>query len=119
MKSLNELQAIKDKKLAEINDPNAVRVTVGLATCGIAAGAKPVFEAFSDFVKENGLDNIYVKQVGCIGLCQFEPLVEIVKGGETVTYINMDESKAKTVAEKHLKDGEVVNEFTVGSSALK
>jgi NADP-reducing hydrogenase subunit HndB len=116
MKSLGELQAIKDKVLAE---KSKTCVTVGLATCGIAAGAKPVFSVFEDYVKANGLENVIVKQVGCIGLCQFEPLVEITNGGETVTYINMDADKAAAVAEKHLKGGTVVDEFTVGSSSLK
>jgi NADH:ubiquinone oxidoreductase subunit F (NADH-binding)/(2Fe-2S) ferredoxin len=112
MKNLAELQAIKTQTNGS---DRGIRVIIGMATCGIAAGAKPIFEAFS----AAGLSGVSVEQTGCIGLCQFEPLVEVMeKGKETITYVNMDADKAKVIAEKHLKGGEIVKEYTVGSTDI-
>ena len=117
MKSLAELQAIKDKMKNKViirEGSNEVRVVVGMATCGIAAGARPVLNAFVEAVNaENLADKVTVSQTGCIGLCQYEPIVEIYEAGkEKVTYVKMTPEKAKTVVEKHLKNGEIVAEFT-------
>jgi len=124
MKSLAELQAIKEKMQGQINmrdsGEKSTRVIVGMATCGIAAGARPVLQAFSDFVQKNNLSDISVTQTGCIGLCQYEPIVEIVKPGEeTITYINMDAEKAAQVAEQHLTRNIIIAEYTVSNSTLK
>ena len=91
-----------------------IRVVVGMATCGIAAGARPVLAAFVEKVSEAGLgEKVIVSQTGCIGICQYEPVVEIFEDGkEKVTYVKMTAEKAKTVVEKHLKHGEIVVEFT-------
>ena len=118
MKSLAELQAIKDRmrdKVVIREGSSNIRVVVGMATCGIAAGARPVLNAFVEEVNEGGLaDKVSVTQTGCIGLCQLEPIVEIYEAGkEKVTYVKMTAEKAKAVVAKHLKDGKVVTEFTV------
>ena len=91
-----------------------IRVVVGMATCGIAAGARPVLNTFVEQVNKEGLtDKVTVSQTGCVGLCQYEPIVEIYEAGkEKVTYVKMTPEKAKTVVEKHLKNGEIVTEFT-------
>ena len=120
MKSLAELQAIKEKmknKIVLREGSNNVRVVVGMATCGIAAGARPVLNAFVEEVNKNGLNqNVTVSQTGCVGYCQLEPIVEIYEPGkEKVTYIHMTADKAKEVVEKHLKNGTVVAEYTVTS----
>ena len=117
MKSLAELKAIKDRMKDKVilrEGTSDVRVVVGMATCGIAAGARPVLNAFVEAVNEGGLaEKVTVSQTGCIGICQFEPVVEIYEAGkEKVTYVKMTSEKAKTVVEKHLKNGEVVTEFT-------
>ena len=117
MKSLAELQAIKNKmkdKVVLREGSGDVRVVVGMATCGIAAGARPVLNAFVEAVNSEGLSGkVTVSQTGCVGLCQYEPIVEIYEAGkEKVTYVKMTAEKAKTVVEKHLKNGEVVVEFT-------
>ena len=117
MKSLAELQAIKNKmkdKVVLREGSGDVRVVVGMATCGIAAGARPVLNAFVEEVNNEGLSGkVTVSQTGCVGLCQYEPIVEIYEAGkEKVTYVKMTAEKAKTVVEKHLKRGEVVVEFT-------
>lgn len=121
MKSLAELQAIKDKMKSKViirEGSGEVRVVVGMATCGIAAGARPVLNAFVEAVNsENLSDKVTVSQTGCIGICQYEPVVEIYEAGkEKVTYVKMTVEKAKTVVEKHLKGGNVVSEFTIANA---
>ena len=120
MKSLAELQAIKDKMKSKIvlrEGTGDVRVVVGMATCGIAAGARPVLSAFVEAVNEAGLnDKVTVSQTGCVGYCQLEPIVEIHEAGkDKVTYIHMTADKAREVVEKHLKGGKVVNEYTLST----
>ena len=117
MKSLAELQALRDKMKSKVvirEGSSDVRVVVGMATCGIAAGARPVLNAFVEAVNSEGLaGKVTVSQTGCVGLCQYEPIVEIHEAGkEKVTYVKMTAEKAKTVVEKHLKHGEIVTEFT-------
>ena len=120
MKSLAELQAIKDKmkdKVVLREGSGDIRVVVGMATCGIAAGARPVLNAFVEGVNAEGLsDKVTVSQTGCIGICQFEPVVEVYEGGkEKVTYVKMTAEKAAEVLEKHLKGGSVVEEYTIAN----
>ena len=121
MKSLAELQAIRDKMKSKVilrEGSGEIRVVVGMATCGIAAGARPVLNAFVEAVNaENLSDKVTVTQTGCIGICQYEPVVEIYEAGkEKVTYVKMTAEKAKTVVEKHLKGGNVVSEFTIANA---
>ena len=122
MKSLAELQAIKERMQGQVgmrDGDKSIRVVVGMATCGIAAGARPVLQAFSEVVQKNNISDVAVTQTGCIGLCQYEPIVEIIKPGEEkVTYINMDADKAKEVAEQHLMRGIVIADYTVNNSTL-
>lgn len=118
MKSLAELQAIKDKmknKVVLREGTNELRIVVGMATCGIAAGARPVLNTIVEAVNEGGLaDKVTVSQTGCIGLCQFEPIVEIHEAGkEKVTYVKIDSDKAKRIIEEHIKGGKVIAEFTL------
>ncbi|MBO4216604.1 MAG: (2Fe-2S) ferredoxin domain-containing protein [Clostridia bacterium] len=119
MKSLAELNAIRDQmknKVAVRKEHEGVRVVVGMATCGIAAGARPVLNAFVEGVAKEHLDDVTVTQTGCIGICQYEPVVEVmVPGQEKVTYVKMTAEKAKEVIEKHLKNGTPVAEYTIGN----
>ena len=120
MKTLAELQAIRDKAREKMtvrdNNEEATRVVVGMATCGIAAGARPVLNAFVDEVAKRHLNNVTVTQTGCIGICQYEPVVEVlVPGQEKVTYVKMTPEKAVRVVNDHLVNGNVVAEYTVGS----
>ncbi|MBQ0083382.1 MAG: (2Fe-2S) ferredoxin domain-containing protein [Clostridiales bacterium] len=117
MKSLAELQSIKDKMKDKIfisENSDKMRVVVGMATCGIAAGAKPVLDAVVKGVEEAGLsDKVAVTQTGCIGICQFEPVIEIYEAGKRTTYVKMTAEKAEEVVEKHIKGGNVVAEYTI------
>ena len=121
MKSLAELQAIRDKARAQIslreNSDNSIRVLVGMATCGIAAGARRVLTTMVDEVRKRQLNNVVVTQTGCIGICQFEPVVEVVTpDGEKTTYVKMTPEKAIRVVNDHLVNGNVVTEYTIGAN---
>ena len=123
MKSLAELHAIKEKmqgKVALREGSGDKRVVVGMATCGIAAGARPVLNAFVEQVSEAGLTaSVTVTQTGCIGICQFEPVVEVFEAGkEKVTYVKMTADKVARVVEEHLKGGKPVAEYTIGYTEL-
>ena len=120
MKSLAELQAIKEKMKSKVvlrEGSGDIRVVVGMATCGIAAGARPVLNTLVEEVNNGGLyEKVTVSQTGCVGYCQLEPIVEVYEAGkEKVTYVKMTSEKVKEVVEKHLKGGKVVTEYTVAS----
>ena len=120
MKTLAELQAIRDKAREKMavrdNNEEATRVVVGMATCGIAAGARPVLSAFTDEVEKRHLNNVIVTQTGCIGMCQLEPIVEVyAPGKEKVTYAKVSPEKVARIVADHLVNGNVVAEYTVGS----
>ena len=120
MKSLAELAAIKARMKNDVamrSNTGGVRIVVGMATCGIAAGARPVLNAFVEEVANAGLSgSISVTQTGCIGICQYEPVVEIFEEGkEKVTYTKMTPDKAREVFEKHIKGGTVVADYTIGN----
>ena len=123
MKSLAELAAIREQmkdKVALRTGSGAVRVVVGMATCGISAGARPVLNAFVEEVsKEGRTDKVMVTQTGCIGICQYEPVVEVFEDGkDKVTYVKMTAEKAKRVVEEHLKGGKPVGEYLIGNTKL-
>ncbi len=123
MKSVEELLAIKNKVKSQMNvrsenDEGNIRVLVGMATCGIAAGARPVLNALVEEVAKRNLSNVYIAQTGCIGVCQYEPIVEIVEPGkEKVTYCKMTPEKAIRVVTDHIVNGKPVAEYTIGAVA--
>lgn len=124
MKSLEELKAIRERMQGQVGlregTGDKIRVVVGMATCGIAAGARPVLTTLVEEVQAKSLDNVLVTQTGCIGLCQYEPIVEVIEEGkEKVTYVKMTAEKAKEVVEKHLVRGQVVAEYTFANAANK
>ncbi len=121
MKSLAELQAIRERMQKQIDLRDAgddrIRVVVGMATCGIAAGARPVLTAFLEEVQKRDLKNVSVSQTGCIGVCRLEPIVEVyVPGQEKVTYVKMTPEKVPGIVSEHLVNGRVVNEYTIGAA---
>lgn len=120
MKSLAELEAIRNKAINNVTmrkDDHAVRVVVGMATCGIAAGARPVMAAFVEEIAKRNLDHVNVTQTGCIGVCRLEPIVEVfTPDNEKVTYVKMTPEKVKKVVAEHLVNGNVVTEYTIGAA---
>lgn len=124
MKSLEELKAIRDRVKGSVDiredHSNKIRVVVGMATCGIAAGARPVLAAFTEEIAKRGLHNVAVTQTGCIGICQYEPVVEVFDAdGSKTTYVKMTAEKAAKVVTDHLVNGSVVSEYTIGSIDMK
>lgn len=122
MKTIEELNAIREKAKATMtvreDNVDVIRVVVGMATCGIAAGARPVLNGFMEEVARRKLSNIVVSQTGCIGMCQYEPIVEIIeKDKEKVTYVRMTADRVARVVSDHLVNNNVVTEFTVGAIA--
>lgn len=121
MKSLEELATIRDKMKQTVTTRESAhdnsRVVVGMATCGIAAGARPVLNAFAEEVARRGLDDVLVTQTGCIGICQFEPVVEVYRPGEEkVTYVHMTADKVGRIVSEHLLGGTPVAEYTIGAA---
>ena len=120
MKSLAELAAIRARMIEQVNlrkDDNVdTRIVVGMATCGIAAGARPVMLEFVEELKRRGIENVTVAQTGCIGMCRLEPMVEVyVKDQEKVTYVHMTPDKVAKVVTEHIINGRPVEEYTIGA----
>ena len=119
MKTLAELEAIRQKTLDSVNlrrEHEGTRVVVGMATCGIAAGARPVMLAFVEEVKKRNLSNVTVAQTGCIGMCRLEPMVEItLPGQEKVTYVKVNPSMVPRIVTEHIVNGKPVTEYSIGA----
>ena len=120
MKSLEELAALRERMKNNVamrqDNSTATRVVVGMATCGIAAGARPVLTAFVEEVNRRGLKDVVVTQAGCIGMCKLEPIVEVFQPGkEKVTYVKMTTEKVSRIVTEHLVNGSPVTEYTVGA----
>ncbi len=120
MKSLAELEAIRNKAKGSVNlrkDDHAVRIVVGMATCGIAAGARPVLNAIMEEVAKRNLEHVAVTQTGCIGVCRLEPIVEVIfPGEEKVTYVKVDPQKAAEIVSEHIVNRRIVTKYTIGAA---
>lgn len=121
MKTLADLNAIRERMKNQINNRESVtendtRVVVGMATCGIAAGAKPVFASFNEEIAKRGLSGVKVTQAGCLGMCKLEPMVEVyVPGKEKVTYIRVTADAAKQIVAEHIVNGNPVMKYVIGN----
>ena len=120
MKSLQELAAIRDKMRQVVNTRESsednIRIVVGMATCGIAAGARPILNAFTEEVARRNLNNVTVTQTGCIGVCQYEPVVEVHEAGkDKVTYVNVTVDRVAEIIGEHIVAGEPVSRYTIGA----
>lgn len=119
MKSLAELEEIRKKTRDEISlrsNKDALRIVVGMATCGIAAGARPVMAAFLEELKKRNISNVHVTMTGCIGVCKLEPIVEVLNpDGSKVTYVKMTPEKAQKIVAEHIVNGRVCSEYTIGA----
>ena len=121
MKSLEELAAIRAKMLEQVSlrkgDNIDTRIVVGMATCGIAAGARPVMLKFMEEINKREMSNVTVSQTGCIGMCRLEPMVDVyMPGKEKVTYVHMTPEKVGRVVAEHIVNGRPVTEFTIGAA---
>ena len=122
MKSLAELEAIRKSTLNRINlrsekDSETTRVVVGMATCGIAAGARPVMLSFMDEIAKRQLSDVTVSQTGCIGMCRLGPMVDVlVPGKEKVTYVHVKPEMVPRIVAEHIVNGRPVAEYTIGAA---
>ena len=119
MKSLDELNAIRTnarKAVSLRSDSGARRVVVGMATCGIAAGARPVMSAIIEELSLRNVSDIPVTMTGCIGVCRLEPIVEVFEpNGDKTTYVKMDADKARKMVAEHLINGQICKELAIGA----
>ena len=121
MKSLAELEAIRKATLSKINvrteeKGETTRVVIGMATCGIAAGARPVMLSFVDEIQKRQLAHVTVSQTGCVGMCRLEPMVDvIVPGHEKVTYVHVKPEMVPRIVAEHIVNGRPVQEYTIGA----
>lgn len=119
MKSLEELKKLREEAIKNVemrNSEKDIRVVVGMATCGISAGARPVLTTLVEEVSKRNLNNVQVVQTGCIGMCTYEPIVEVyAPGKEKVTYINVSPDKAKRIVTEHLANNNIVREYTISA----
>lgn len=121
MKSLADLEAIRAKTLENIamrkDHSDAARVVIGMATCGIAAGARPVMLQFVEEIKKRNLAHVNVSQTGCIGMCRLEPMVDVIlPGQEKVTYVKVTPDMVARIVAEHIVNGRVVEEYTIGAA---
>ena len=121
MKSLADLEAIRNKTVGKVGlrkeGADETRIVVGMATCGIAAGARPVMQAFVEELQKRNISNAFVTQTGCIGVCRLEPVVEVyAPGQEKVTYVKMTAEKVAKLVSDHIVNGKVVEEYTIGKA---
>jgi (2Fe-2S) ferredoxin len=120
MKSLEELKKLREESINNMNLRNTnkdVRIVVGMATCGISAGARPVLSTLVEEVAKRNLNNVQVVQTGCIGMCTYEPIVEVyTPDAEKVTYVHVNPDKAKRIVAEHIVNGNVIKEFTIGAA---
>ena len=121
MKSLEELKALREKMQKQMgvrdNDENSIRILVGMATCGIAAGARPVMQAFLEEVSKRNLKNVIVQQTGCIGVCRLEPIAEVfIPGEEKVTYVKLRPDMVPRIVNDHIVNRNVIREYTIGAA---
>ncbi len=123
MKSIAELEEIRKKTLEQISlrqNKDGVRIVVGMATCGIAAGARPVMNTFLEELKKRNISNVNVTMTGCIGVCKLEPVVEVYdKDNGKVTYVKMTSEKAVRVVAEHIVNGKVCTDLTIGAEEEK
>lgn len=121
MKNLDELRAIKEKAKNQVsmrnNNPNQIKIVVGMGTCGIAAGSRTVVSKLLDEISKYELNNVTITQMGCIGVCELEPIVEVYESNkEKVTYVKMTQEKVDRVVKEHLLGGEPILEFTINAN---
>jgi NADP-reducing hydrogenase subunit HndB len=121
LKSREELQAIRERARAALavrDSEGGPRVVVAMGTCGIAAGAREIMSALLDELSNRGLNDVSVTQTGCRGLCDREPMVEvIVPGTPSVTYCRLTPQAMRRIVADHLVNGQVVGEYAIGAGA--
>ncbi len=117
VKSLEDLKRVKEealeKRKAQVTS-GRTQITVGMGTCGIAAGARETMKAILKVIEEENLSDIIVAQTGCIGACEWEPIVEVAIGQEPkVSYGKVSPEKAKEIMQEHVMGSKIINEYLI------
>jgi NADP-reducing hydrogenase subunit HndB len=117
VKSLEDLKRLKqeamEKRKAQATTGRA-QITVGMGTCGIAAGARDTMKAILEFIEEENMSDIIVTQTGCVGLCEWEPIVEVAVGSEPkVMYGKVSPKTAKQIMREHVEGGKILTEYLI------
>ncbi|HHT14585.1 MAG: (2Fe-2S) ferredoxin domain-containing protein [Christensenellales bacterium] len=121
MLTKEQLEVIRQRTLERIqmrkeDENQAVRVVVGMATCGIAAGARPIMRAFMDECNLRNLTHVQITQTGCVGMCRYEPMADVIfPGKDPVTYVQLTPEKVRRIVAEHVVNGQPVKEFTIGA----
>ncbi len=119
MKSLEQLDEIRAKAKKDISartEAGSRKIVVGMATCGIAAGARPVMNALVEEIRLRNIQDVAVTMTGCIGVCRLEPIIEVYNSeNEKITYVKMDPAKAKRVINEHIVNGQICQDLAIGS----
>lgn len=117
IRSIEELTKARkealDRETAEA-ERHPFQIRISMASCGIAAGANETLEAIGRLIKENHLEDMQVKQIGCLGLCALEPIVQVVEsGGQQVTYGKVDPAVIRRIFEDHIEKHTLVQEYMI------
>ena len=117
VKSLEDLKRLKKEILEQQKvtaNAGRAQITVGLGTCGIAAGARETMKSILAFIEAENLSGIIVAQTGCIGLCEWEPVVEVAIGSEAkITYGKVSPEKARQIMQAHVMGGKIIPEYLI------
>jgi (2Fe-2S) ferredoxin len=117
IKSLDDLKRVREEALEKRRVKSAsgqAQVIVGMGTCGIAAGARDTMKAILEYIEQSGITGVIVTQTGCIGLCEKEPIVQVVIGeGPKVTYGKVNPEVARRIMKEHVEDGKVLDDHLV------
>ncbi|MGE4320932.1 MAG: ferredoxin [Acholeplasmataceae bacterium] len=119
MKSLEELKKLRDaslKKMTMRYTKDGFRVQVGMATCGIASGARPILNEFLEQIEHHDLKNVTITQVGCMGECAFEPMAEIVDAsGQSYIYCSLTIPMVREIVEKHIMNHQPITKYLLSA----
>lgn len=118
MKTIEELKRLREKLQHQHKiEQNVadVQVILGMGTCGIAAGAREVMTALLEEIAKRNLTNVVIKQTGCIGMCEKEVLLDVVRPGEPrITYGKVKPSHVAQIVAEHIVNGRIIEELVVG-----
>lgn len=119
MKSLEDLKRIREQAQAQIKlrtQESNTKIIVGMGTCGIAAGAREALMAILDELAKRNIQDVVVTQTGCVGLCEYEPLVNVVKPGHPkVTYMKVTPERARQIVASHIVNDQIINEWVLST----
>lgn len=119
MKTLEDLRKVREKALEQMRIREgkfSAKVEIGMGACGIAAGAREVTKAVLDELGKRGITDVSVTQTDCKGMCEQEPIIEVTKDDQTVTYGHVDAAKARRIVAQHLVNGDIVGEWVITSA---